>query len=176
MLAIVAAAAAETKSGLPQLHAPDFGPQLFWLAISFLVLYAALSRFALPRIGEVLGARRDRIQSDLDAAGQRKAEADAALGAYRQTLAEAKAKAQAMAREVRDRVAAETERERAEAEALAAARLAEAETRIAAAKAQALAGVNEIAAETAGAIVTQILGENTSAEEVRQAMTRAAAE
>ena len=65
---IVAAAAAaatthEGKSGgLPQLNPADFAPQLIWLAITFTVLYFILARVALPRIGEVIEERRDRVQ------------------------------------------------------------------------------------------------------------------
>ena len=84
---IVAAAAAaathEGKSGgLPQLNPADFAPQLIWLAITFAVLYFILARVALPRIGEVIEERRDRVQRDLDSAERFKKETDAALAAY----------------------------------------------------------------------------------------------
>jgi F-type H+-transporting ATPase subunit b len=169
-LAASAAAAAEKKGGLPQLHAPDFAPQLIWLAVSFGVLYFILARVALPRIGEVIEERRDRVQRDLDEAERLKIETEKALAAYEQALAAARGKATAIARETRDRLAGEVEQERARAEAEMAAKLAEAEKRIADMKSRALAQVNEIAADISGAIVAKLIGTPVGADEVRHAL------
>jgi len=148
---IVAAAAATThegkSGGLPQLNPADFAPQLIWLAITFAVLYFILARVALPRIGEVIEERRDRVQRDLDAAERFKKDTDAALAAYERALSEARAKASSMAKEMRDKLAAETDKERASVEGELSAKLADAEARIAATKTKALSSVNEIAAE-----------------------------
>jgi F-type H+-transporting ATPase subunit b len=169
-LAAAAAAAAEKKGGLPQLHVPDFPPQLIWLALSFGVLYFILARVALPRIGEVIEERRDRIQRDFDEAERLKIETEKALTAYEQALAAARGKATAIARETRDRLAGEVEQERARVEAQIAAQLAEAEKRITDMKSKALAQVNEIATEIAGAIVAKLIGTQVSADEVRHAL------
>jgi F-type H+-transporting ATPase subunit b len=175
---IVAAAAAATHEehagGLPQLNPGDFAPQLVWLALTFVVLYLILARVALPRIGEVIEERRDRVQRDLDAAERFKAETDAALAAYEQALSEARHKASAMAKEMRDTLSAETEKERVAVESQLAAKLAEAETRIAATKTKALSSVNEIAAETASAVVSKLLGEDVSPAEVKKVLQPAA--
>jgi len=176
-LAVVAAATAaheEKKGGLPQLNPADFAPQLFWLAITFVLLYLILSRVTLPRIGEVLEERRDRVQRDLDAAERFKGETDAALAAYEKALSDARQKASSMAKEVRDRLAADTEAERARTEGELNSKLAEAETRISATKTKALASVDEIAAETASAVVGKLLGEDVSPAEVKKVMQPAA--
>ncbi len=170
MLAILA------KGGLPQLNVPDFTPQLVWLALSFFVLYVILSRVALPRIGEVIEERSERISRDLATAERLKAETEKALAGYEQALAEARARASGIARETRETLAAESGRERVRVDGVVGAKIAEAESRIAATKTKALASVNEIAAETAGAVVTRLLGETASADEVRQALQPAAAE
>ncbi len=169
MLAILAVAA-EAKPGLPQLNPLDFSPQLIWLAASFLALYLLLSRVALPRVGEVIEERQERIQRDLGAAERLKGETQKALEGYEQALAAARTKAGGIAKDTRDRLAADVERERARIEKETNAKIAEAEGRIAAAKSKALASVNDIAAETAGAIVARILGQSAGADEVRQAL------
>ena len=175
---IVAAAAAAThegkSGGLPQLNPADFAPQLIWLAITFVVLYFILARVALPRIGEVIEERRDRVQRDLDAAERFKKDTDAALAAYERALSEARSKASSMAKDMRDKLAAETDKERGSVEGLLAARLADAETRIAATKTKALLSVNEIAAETASAVVSKLLGEDVSPAEVKKVLQPAA--
>ena len=175
---IVAAAAATThegeSGGLPQLNPADFAPQLIWLAITFVVLYFILARVALPRIGEVIEERRDRVQRDLDAAERFKKDTDAALAAYERALSEARSKASSMAKDMRDKLAAETDKERGSVEGLLAARLADAETRIAATKTKALSSVNEIAAETASAVVSKLLGEDVSPAEVKKVLQPAA--
>ena len=175
---IVAAAAATThegkSGGLPQLNPADFAPQLIWLAITFAVLYFILARVALPRIGEVIEERRDRVQRDLDAAERFKKDTDAALAAYERALSEARAKASSMAKEMRDKLAAETDKERASVEGELSAKLADAEARIAATKTKALSSMNEIAAETASAVVSKFLGEDVSPAEVRKVLQPAA--
>ena len=176
---IVAAADAvttheEKSGGLPQLNPADFPPQLVWLAITFAVLYLILARVALPRIGEVIEERKDRVQRDLDAAGRFKADTDAALAAYEQALRDARQKASSMAKDMRDTLTSETDKERGTVEGQLSAKLAEAEARIAATKSRALTSVDEIAAETASAVVSKLLGENVSPAEVKKVLQPAA--
>jgi F-type H+-transporting ATPase subunit b len=179
---IVAAADAvtthEEKSGggggLPQLNPADFPPQLVWLAITFAVLYFIMARVALPRIGEVIEERKDRVQRDLDAAGRFKADTDAALAAYEQALSDARQKASSLAKDMRDKLTAETDKERGTVEGQLSSKLAEAESRIAATKSRALTSVDEIAAETASAVVSKLLGEEVSPAEVKKVLQPAA--
>ncbi len=170
VLAAAAAEATEQGGGLPQLNAPDFAPQLIWLAITFGALYFILSRWSLPRISEVIEERRERIQRDLDEADRLKSETEKALAAYEQELAAARGRASAIARETREKLAAEVEDERARVEGQVNAKLAEAENRIAEMKTAALAQVNQIASDTAGSIVEKLIGAEVSAEDARRAL------
>jgi F-type H+-transporting ATPase subunit b len=160
----------------PPLDPGTFAPQLVWLALAFGLLYVLLERFALPRVGEVIEERRERIQRDLQRAEELKAETEQALAAYERALAEAHGKAGAIAKDVRDRLAAEVDAERAKAEAQIAGKLADAEARIAQSKAVAMARVGEIAADTAGAIVARLIGKEVSKDEVQRALLQRAAE
>ena len=174
VVAAAAAAHGEKAGGLPQLNPADFSPQLAWLAVTFVVLYLILSRVTLPRIGEVLEERRDRVQRDLDAAERFKTDTDAALAAYEKALSDARQKASSMAKEVRDRLASDTESERTRIESDLNAKLADAEQRITATKTKALSSVDEIAAETASAVVGKLLGEDVSPAEVKKVIQPAA--
>ncbi|MCT8991386.1 F0F1 ATP synthase subunit B [Chelativorans sp. SCAU2101] len=157
-----------TETGVAVDHAPEgsfppfdsstFPSQLLWLAITFGLFYLFLKRVALPRIASILEVRRDRIAQDLDEAARMKEEADAAVAAYEQELAEARRKAAAIAQEARDAAKAEAEAERRKVEAALETKLEEAESRISEIKSAALADVGTIAEETAGAIVEQLVG------------------
>src|SRR6516225_2444159 len=63
--------ASEHGAGFPPFNAHTFASQLLWLALIFLALYLLMSRIALPRIGSILEARRQRIQDDLADARKR---------------------------------------------------------------------------------------------------------
>jgi F-type H+-transporting ATPase subunit b len=165
-----AALAAEGQGGLPQLNANDFAPQLIWLAISFVLLLVIMSRVALPRIGDVLEERRDRVQRDLDAAQRFKGETEKALAAYEQSLAEARSNASGLARQAREALAKQVDSERSEVDKTLNAKLAQAEASIAASKSKALASVGEIAADSVSAIVDKLIGQTVPPDEINRAL------
>ena len=158
------------KKVFPPLDSSTFASQFFWLAITFALLYYLLSRVALPRIGEVIEERRDRIQRDLDEAARLKDETAKALTSYEQAMSDARGKAQAIAGDMRGRLTAEVDKERTRVEAQIATKIADTEKRIVDTKTAALARVNEIVADTAGSIVNKLVGVDVSADEVRRAL------
>ena len=48
----------------PPLDATTFVPQLIWLELTFGVLYVLMKRIALPRVGEMIEERSERIKRD----------------------------------------------------------------------------------------------------------------
>jgi F-type H+-transporting ATPase subunit b len=160
----------------PPLDPSTFVPQLVWLALMFGLLYLLLKRVALPRVGEVIEERADRIRRDLEQAEKLKSDTEAALASYELALGEARTKANAIAKGMRERLTAEVDKERAKVEAAIAAKLAQAERRIADTKAKALKSVGDIAGEVAGAIVARLIGKEVSKDEVKKALMQRAAE
>ncbi len=167
---------AEHGKAFPPLDPANFTPLLFWFAVTFAALYFMMSRFALPRIRDVIEERADRIKRDLDAAERLKGETEKALAAYEKALADARANASGIARQTREKLASETDAERAKVEGALTAKLADAEKAIGATKAKALASVSEIAADTAAAVVKQLSGKDVSLDEVKRALAPAAGE
>src|SRR5690606_34694661 len=144
----------ETGHGqFPPFDTSTFPSQLLWLCITFGLLYVLMKRVIVPRIGGILELRRDRIAQDLDEAARMKEEADAAVAAYEQELAEARRKASLIGQEARDKAKAEADAERRIVEEKLEAQLGEAEARIASIKETAMKEVGTIAEETAAAIV-----------------------
>lgn len=171
-LMIVLAAAESGGGGLPQLNTGDFAPQLVWLAITFTVLYFIMARVALPRVGEVIEERRDRIQRDIDVAEQLKSETEEALTAYEQALADARSNANSIANETRDKLTKEVDLERQRVESDLASKLSEAEASIAETKVKALESVNEIANDTVGDIIDKLIGVNVADADIKAAITK----
>lgn len=146
----------------PPFDPSTFGSQLLWLALAFGALYLVMSRIALPRIGEILEVRRDRIESDLAEADRMRQKTDQAIEDYEKALAEAKASAQGIAEETRASVKTELDKKRADIEADLASKVAVAEARIQKTKAEALENVGDIATDTAQALVLQLSGKVTA--------------
>ena len=146
------------KEMFPPFQKETFPSQLFWLAITFIALYVVMARIALPQIGAIFQARRDRIGGDLAEAQKLKSESETALAAYEKALAEARGRAQRIADEASHRLNAEAQERRKTLESELDAKLAEAERTIAATKSAAMANVHAIAAEAAAAIVARLIG------------------
>lgn len=173
LLATGPLSAAEGGGGLPQLDTRTYPSQIFWLIVSFALLYSLLKTKAIPRIADILETRQDRIGADLDRAARLRADAEAALKKHDAILAEAQAKARKRLREAQERVAAELARHQAELDADIAKRLRDAEARIGAAKSAALAEVATVAAEVVQAAARRLAGLEVGLDEARAAVERA---
>jgi F-type H+-transporting ATPase subunit b len=149
---------AGAKDAFPPFDASTFPSQILWLAITFGLFYLFLKKVVLPRVGGILEVRRDRIAQDLDQAALMKSEADAAVAAYEQELAEAKQKANGIGQQARDSARADAEAERKKVEASLDQKLADAEAQIATITAAAMKEVGTIATDTATAIVQELVG------------------
>lgn len=158
----------------PPLHAPDFSPQIIWLAITFAALYLLLSRVVLPRIGEVIEDRKDRIRRDLESAERLKDETDKALKGYEKALADARSNASAIAKETQAKLNSEVDAERQQVEATLGAKLADAERSIAATKSKAMQSVSDIASDTAATLASALSGQNVTLDEAKRAVAAAA--
>ena len=108
---------------MPQLDVNAWPPQLFWLAVTFLVLYFIISKIVIPRTGGVIEGRKNQIDSDLASAQRFKAETEKAVAEYEKALAAARDKAHVIARETRDKLSGEVERSAASSTASSPRRL-----------------------------------------------------
>ncbi len=156
--------------GLPQLNAADFAPQLFWLMVTFGLLWWLMAKVALPKVGGVIEDRAQRIQRDLDEANRLKIETEKALADYEASLAAARGRASGIAKEIRDKLAAEVDGERAKVDRQVASRVTDAEKRITDMKTRAMSEVGQIASDTAEAIVAELQGKPAAKNEVAGAV------
>ena len=155
---------------MPQLNPDFFAPQLVWLAITFIGLYVILSAFALPKLGGILAARKNRIEDDLAQAAKMRDEAEMALENYESALAEARSKALGIAQEARKVANEEIATKEAELEAKLNVQLAEAEKRLAASRDEALNSVQDAASGLVGDIVKAATGVRATKTAIDQAI------
>ena len=144
--------------GMPQLDFSTFGNQIFWLVVTLVVIYLILSRVALPRIAGVLAERSGTISNDLAAAEELKAKAVAAEEAYNQALSDARAEAAKIVASTKADMKAELDAAIAKADAEITQKTAESEKVISEIRATALESVEEVAKNTAMALVSALGG------------------
>src|SRR5262249_8348862 len=148
-----------------------FPSQLFWLALTFILLYLLMSRVALPRISSILGERRKRVEADLAEAQRFKDESDVTILAREKALADVPHHEQIRAYDKHKKAAAAAEARRKEVDAKLAGRVAEAEKTIAATRSAAIGKVQGVASEAAAAIVERLTGIAPASEEVNEAVS-----
>lgn len=165
------AAEPHSSGGLPQLDFDTWPTQIFWLAVALIVLYQLMTRIALPRISSVLEERADAIADDLDRADEFRRKAHEAEEAYGRALAEARARAQSIAAETRAEIQKEVEVATAKADAEIAARAAESEKRIGEIRSSAMESVEEVATDTALALIEKIFPSASDKAAVKSAVT-----
>lgn len=144
---------------MPQFDfATVFIPQLFWLAIFFVILYFGVVRTTLPKLGKVMDARESTIAGDLAAARAAKDGADALAVEVRSQSERHRETARGTIAAAKDEAAAAAAKRLAAADETIKARLAEAQARIASARDEARGSIRDVAAESAQAIVAKLTG------------------
>ncbi len=148
---------------LPQFQAEYFPGQIFWLAVSFVLLYLLLQRLALPRIAATQTARRAQREADLVAAAKANDRAKQIISDYEKSLVTARQQAQAKLTAITQAAQAEAaQRQQAQQQQLQQ-KLADAERTIAAGRAQALGQVRDAAVDVAQTMVERLTGVSTNA-------------
>ena len=156
--------------GLPQLCPDWMGNQIFWLLVTLVVIFFVLSRVALPRIAAILAERQGTITNDIAAAEDLKVKAGEAEAAYEKALADARSNANDIIAETKAGIKADLDAALAKADAEIAAKTVEGEKAINEIRANALENVQQVAKDTAGAIVSA-MGASADAKTVNAAVT-----
>ncbi|QHQ35969.1 F0F1 ATP synthase subunit B' [Algicella marina] len=149
--------AAAAGPGMPQLDFSTYTNQIFWLVVTLVAIYFVLTKVALPRIGGALEDRHEAIADDLEQAAELKRRAEQAEEAYNVALATARADAQKIAADTKAEIQTELDAATAKADAEIAAKAAESDAHIAEIRASAMESVEEVANDTAIAVVEALL-------------------
>ena len=161
---------------MPQLDPSTFGSQLFWLLVCFGALYLVLSFIVIPRIAKTLAARTETLEGNLAEAENLRVQAEAALKAYEDALAEARSRALVLAQEMRADVQAETDRQKAELDTKLAEQAAAADAVLMKSRDAAMAGLKDAAAALVDDVIEAIGSDKASEGDVAKALDSVAAE
>ncbi len=155
---------------MPQFDPANFLPQLVWLAVIFAVLYFAVIRPTLPKVGRVIDEREGRIAGDLSAAETAKAEADGIRALYDAAMDDARKAAQADVGAARDEAATAVEARMKKLGAALDTKAAEAATRLGSARDAARATLASTAAALTGQAVARLTGLDLPVAEIEAAL------
>ena len=147
----------EEKKQLPQMDSLHFASQLFWLFITFLLLYFVLSRSILPKIRSVLQDRQNRIQADLEQAGVLKDKAEAAKNEYESSLEHAQKKAAELIREAHATIDAEVKKRHLELDRTLETQMQQAEAKVASLVEETKAQLQPVSEELSEVILQKVL-------------------
>ena len=144
---------------MPQFEQIDtFASQIFWLLITFSILYIIMSRMVLPRIAGVVTTREKKIDDDLTRAEELRTKAEAVQKSYETALAKAADDARAVHRQIAEEMSAKSVKEHTALAAELVDDAKAADDRIAAAKDTALAELQEGAVEVVQAATERLIG------------------
>ncbi len=164
---------AHEGGAFPPFDSNNFAAELIWLALTFGAIYLLMSKIALPRVGNILAARKAKIDSDLASAAKAQDEAAEAAAAHEKTLNDAKVKAQAVGQAAHAEMTAQADARRHALEDDLNGKIAAAEAQIVATKNAAMTNVDSIATETAHAILQHLTGRPADAAAVAAAVAAA---
>ena len=134
--------------------------ELVWGALSFVVLFFLLSKFAYPAIQKGMDARAERIRTDLQSADTAKSEAEDLLAEYRAQLNDARSEAGRIIEEARQTADALKRDQEGRLQAELAELRERAVADLDAAKRQALADLRQEVAQLAIGAAETVVGRN----------------
>lgn len=147
--------------------------QVFWLIVTFAVLYIAVAYVFLPKIRKAIEDRDGAIKDDVAKAAALSAKADESVKQFEAQIAAARANARDTASKAKAEADAKSAAETAKVEAALNARLASAEASISETRAKAMANVAAVAEDTASAIAERLTGVKPAAASVKKAVASA---
>ena len=84
---------AAESGGMPQLNPEFWVSQIFWLVITFGILYVVLSKLILPKISANLESRKSQISDNIEAADKQREESEKKLKEYDLIISKSKTEA-----------------------------------------------------------------------------------
>ena len=153
---------ASENVGMPQLNPEFWVSQIFWLTLTFGILYMLLSKLILPKISENLEIRKSQILENIEIAGKQKEESENKINEYDKIILESKIKAKNYFNEARKKVLEDINKKRAVLEKDINEEISAAENEISKLKKNSDEKISKIATETSSELIKELIGEEVN--------------
>jgi len=144
--------------GMPQLNPEFWVSQIFWLVITFGILYVVLSKLILPKISANLESRKSQISDNIEAADKQREESEKKLNEYDLIITKSKAEAKNIFNQAREKALKDINVKRDILNKQIEDEIKRVEDEINLLRKDAPVKINKIAIETSGELVQKLIG------------------
>ena len=149
---------AAESGGMPQLNPEFWISQIFWLIITFSILYVVLSKIILPKISANLELRKSQIQDNIEAAEKQREDSEAKLKEFKDIVLKSKLEAKNIFQTTREKALKDISSKKEILEKQIDEEIKKAEQEINSLKKNAPEKINKIAIETSSEILKKLIG------------------
>ena len=153
---------AAESGGMPQLDPEFWFSQIFWLVITFGILYLILSKIILPKISDNLETRKSQVLENLELAEKYKNESEAKLKEFDNILLKSKIDAKNLFNKSRKKLLDDINNKRQRLEEEIDKEVKTVEMEIEELKKKSPDKINKIAIETSADLINQLIGANVN--------------
>ena len=149
---------AAESGGMPQLNPEFWVSQIFWLVITFGILYVVLSKLILPKISANLESRKSQISDNIEAADKQREESEKKLKEYDLIISKSKTEAKNIFNQAREKALKDINAKRDILDKQIEDEIKRVEDEINLLRKDAPVKINKIAIETSGELVQKLIG------------------
>ena len=149
---------ATESGGMPQLNPEFWISQIFWLTLTFGILYVILSKLILPKISANLELRKSQIQENIEAAEKQRESSESKIKEYDNIILKSKLDAQNIFKDARNKVIKDINSKKESLDRQLDKEIRKAEQEIDLLKKNAPEKINKIAIETSAELVKKLIG------------------
>ena len=153
---------AAESGGMPQLNPEFWISQIFWLIITFGILFIVLTKVILPKISDNLETRKSQILENIETADKQKEESQKKIDEYEKIILDNKLKAKSYFNEAREKILDDINKKRAALEKDLDEEISEVEKELSDLKNKSGEKINKIAAETSAELIKELIGEEVN--------------
>ena len=153
---------AAESGGMPQLDPEFWFSQIFWLVITFGILYLVLSKLILPKISDNLETRKSQILDNLELAEKQRNESEAKLKEFDNIILKSKIDAKTLFNESRKKLFEDINKKRQKLEEEIDKEVNIVEAEINELQKKSAEKINKIAIETSADLINQLIGINVN--------------
>jgi F-type H+-transporting ATPase subunit b len=146
------------SGGMPQLNPEFWFSQIFWLIITFGVLFIVLSKLILPKISANLEARKSQILENIGAAEKQKEASENIIKEYEKIILDSKNEAKNYFNKARGQILKDIDKKRKTLKNEINEEIKKAEKEIVDLKNKSPEKINKIVVETSSDLVKQLIG------------------